>query len=262
MATIITRVYFLRGIFILLIAMIVSACVTTERGGVGDRVETSKALKDTVQLARVYISEGKWEAAKKHLRTALEFDDSNAEIYEAMALVFENTGEIELAEKNYKQSIRLNSESARVRNNYAAFLYKQNRYEEAVSQLEKVVADTLYDKRSSAFVNLGRSYIQLKELENARDAFRRAYLMNRTDVALTFDLADVHFQLEEYPISQQYYDAYRKQVQQQPARALWLGIQLAEKFDNKDAMSSYSMALRNMYPTSFEFLEYKKVYKP
>lgn len=252
----------MRGASFLLITMIMSACVTTERGGVGDRVEKSKALKDTVQLARVYISEGKWEAAKKHLRTALEFDDSNAEIYEAMALVFENTGEVDLAERHYKQSIGLNSKAARVRNNYAAFLYKQKRYNEAVNQLEEVVTDTLYSKRSSAFVNLGRSYIQLKELEKARDAFRRAYLMNRKDIPLTFELADVHFQLEEYPISQQYYDAYRKQVSQQPARALWLGIRLAEKFDNKDAMSSYSMALRNMYPTSFEFLAYQKAFRP
>ncbi|MFT5694025.1 MAG: type IV pilus assembly protein PilF [Oceanicoccus sp.] len=262
MASIFKRVSFFRGSLIVLITMLMSACVTTERGGVGDRVETAKALRNTVQLARVYIREGQWQAAKKHLRTALEFDDSNAEIYEAMALVFQNTGEIELAEKNYKQSIKLNSEAARVRNNYAAFLYKQSRYKEAVKQLEQVVADTLYDKRSSAFVNLGRSYLEMDELTKARDAFRRAYLMNRKDIPLTFELADVHFQLKEYPIAQQYYDAYRQQVEQQPARALWLGIQLAEKFDNKDAVSSYGMALRNMYPTSFEFLEYKKAFMP
>ncbi len=250
-----------RAIIILLLSMTISSCVTTERGGIGSKVEPSKALKDTVQLARVYIREGKWNAAKKHLKTALELDDSNAEIYEAMALVFQNTGEIELAEKNYKQSIKLESKAARVRNNYAAFLYKQNRYDEAVEQLEKVVGDTLYNNRAAAFVNLGRSYIQLDDLEKARDAFRRSYLMNRSDIPLTFELADVHFQLADYPIAQQYYDAYRNQVKQQPARALWLGIRLAEKFGNKDAVASYSMALKNMYPTSFEFLEYKKAFK-
>ncbi len=251
---------FLPYLLITLLAAVVSACVTTERGGVGTKADEQKALEYSVSLARNYIRSGNWEAAKRHLRTAIEIDDSSAEVYEAMALVFQNTGEFEFAEENYKKSIKLDSKFSRVRNNYAAFLYQQRRYEEAAEQLEIVVADTLYDKRSGAYINLGRAYMQLEKLPEAEQAFYRAHLMQRRNVPLLYQLADVYFRLEQFPKSQQYYDAYRSQVKQQPAQALWLGIRLADKFGDNDSMSSYSLALKNLYPRSKEYLEYREMF--
>ena len=235
-----------------------SACVTTERGGIGDKADDAKALEYSVQLARTYIGSGNWSAAKRHLKNALEIDDSSAEVYEALALVFQNTGEFELAEENYKKSISIDSKASRVRNNYATFLYSQNRVEEAAEQLEVVVADTLYDKRAQAFVNLGRAYMQLNQLAKAETSFRRAYLMERRNYSLMYQLADVYFQMGEYPKSQQFFDAYKSQAKQLPAEALWLGIQLADKFDNQDQLSSFALALKSLYPVSKEYLLYKE----
>ncbi|KKK89850.1 hypothetical protein LCGC14_2728970 [marine sediment metagenome] len=244
--------------FAVLISILGSTgCVTTERGGVGTKADSKKALEYSVTLARNYIRQGNWEAAKRHLRTAIKIDDSSYEVYEALALVFQNTGEFELAEENYKKSIKLNPKFSRVRNNYATFLYQQRRFDEAVEQLQMVVKDTLYEKRTVAYINLGRAYVQLNELKPAEDAFRRAYLMDRRNVPLMYQLAEVYFQLGDYPQSQQYYDGYRSQVKRQPAQALWLGIRLANTFDNQDALSSYSLALKNLYPTSKEYLQYK-----
>ena len=239
---------------------LLSACVTTETGSVRDKADDQKALEYSVELAKTYIAQGNWNAAKRHLSNALKIDDSSAEVYEALALVFQNTGEYDLAEENYKKSIKIDSNSPRVRNNYGAFLYQQKRYKEAVIQLEIVVKDTLYDKRTAAYVNLGRSYISLEEYSKAEKAFRRAYLMGRRSAGLAYELAEVYFLLEDYPTSQLYYDTYRAQVKQQPARALWLGIRLAKKFDNQDAVASFSLALKNLYPTSKEYLQYKSVF--
>ncbi|MGK0500790.1 MAG: type IV pilus assembly protein PilF [Oceanicoccus sp.] len=250
----------IRQLMLLLPVFILAACVTTERGGVGTKADEQKALEYSVQLARSYIRSGNWDAAKRHLKIALENDDSSAEVYEALALVFQNTGEFELAEENYKKSIRLDSKLSRVRNNYAAFLYQQKRYKKAADELELVVADTLYVNRTSAYVNLGRAYLQLEQLEKSEAAFRRAFLMDRRNFALMYQLADVYYQMGDYPQSQQFYDGYRSQVKQQPAAALWLGIRLAAKFDNRDALSSFALALKNIYPSSKQYLMYKEVY--
>lgn len=247
----------------LLVALMVSllgACVTTERGGVGTKADKAKALEYSLLLARNYIRVGNWEAAKRHLKAAIEIDDSSAQVYEAMALVLQNTGEFSLAEENYKKSIKIDSRFSRVRNNYAAFLYQQHRYEEAVEQLELVVADTLYNKRSSAYISLGKSYRQLEKLPEAEQAFYRAHLMAPGNTALLFQLADIYFRLGQFPESQKYYDAYHSQVKQQPASSLWLGIRLADKFGDNDSMSSYSLALKNLYPRSKEYLEYREIF--
>lgn len=243
----------------LVMLLVVGGCVTTERGGLAEP-DDAKTLEYSLQLAMTYIRSGNWDAAKRHLRTALEIDDSSAEVNEAMALVFQNTGEVELAEEHFRKAIKQDRDFSRIRNNYAAFLYQQKRYEDAAEQLERVVKDTLYDKRSSAYVNLGRAYLQLNKPEQAENALYRAYLMDRNNTLLQYQLADVYYHLENYAKSQQFYDAYRAKVKQQPAQALWLGIRLADKFDNENALSSFSLALKNLYPTSNEYLEYKKAF--
>ena len=139
-------------------------------------------------------------------------------------------------------------------------MYQQGQYKEAAKQLEIVVSDTLYAKRSGAYENLGLAYVQLQKLDRAEAAFRRAYLMDKRNLVLIYELADVYFQMGNYPESQKYYDAYRNQVAQQPAQALWLGIRLADKFDKKDDFSSYALALRSLHPTSKEYLEFKRTF--
>jgi type IV pilus assembly protein PilF len=77
---------------ILLISLFsLTACITTESGGIGDKADDQKAVEYSVQLALSYIRNGNWDAAKRHLKTALEIDDSSAEVFLTMALVFQNT---------------------------------------------------------------------------------------------------------------------------------------------------------------------------
>src|SRR5690606_33680590 len=93
--------------------------------------------------------------AKRHLRNAVEIDPSNAEVHEGLGLVFQNTGEFELADQHFRRAVAADGNSSRIRNNYGAFLYQQQRYGDAEKQMEKVVADVLYESRPAAYVNLG-----------------------------------------------------------------------------------------------------------
>ena len=62
-------------------------------------------------LARQYIGEGNWEDAKRNLQLAYEIDPNNAEVHEAFALVYQSTGEYEMAEEHFKTAIRLDKTS-------------------------------------------------------------------------------------------------------------------------------------------------------
>lgn len=247
-------------IAILIAAILMSACVTTQTGGFGDKKDPKKAVEYSVEAARNYIQEGNWEAAKRHLKTALAIDDRNADAHETLAQVFWRTGEYEQADKHFRTAIGEDGSNSRIRNNYAAFLYDQKRYAEAETQLEKVAEDLLYDKRADAFVNLGMVRVKLKKYAAAKDTLERAYLMDRSNIVVTFQLAEVNYQLGDYAKAQSLYEAYRKQVQTQSAASLWLGIRLADKSGDHDAAASYALALKNLFPQSEEYLEYKSVY--
>lgn len=244
----------------LVLMLLMTACVTTERGSISSKADDDKALELSIMLARQYIRDRNWDAAKRHLKLALDMDKSSAEVYEAKALVFQNTGEIALAEENYKKALKIDRKYSRGRNNFGAFLYQQRRFEEAAKQLEIVVKDTFYENRPVAFENLGRCYVQLNQLEKAEKVYRRAHLMSRDSVRLSFALAELYFKLEDYPQSQNFYDDYRRLVSRQSPEALWLGIRLATKFEDQDALSSYVLALKNLYPKSQQYLDYKSTF--
>lgn len=239
---------------------VLAGCVTTETGGFADKKDPKKAVELSVQAARNYLQEGNYEAAKRHLKTALEMDDNNAEVHESLAQVFWQTGEIEQADVHFRRAIALDGKNSRVRNNYAAYLYQQKRYQDAVAQLKLVCEDLLYDKRPTAFLNLGMAQLKLKDYTGAKTAFERAQLMDRNNPAILFQLAEVNFRLGEYARSQELFNAFRKDARRQTAASLWLGIRLADKFGDHNAQASYALALKNLYPRSEEYLEYVSVY--
>ncbi|MEH6584085.1 MAG: type IV pilus biogenesis/stability protein PilW [Halioglobus sp.] len=238
--------------------LFLTACVTTETGGFTDAASPDMALERRVELARNYIGEGNWNDAKRNLKLAADIDPDNPEVHEAYALVYQSTGEFELAEEHFERAISLDREFSRARNNYAAFLFSQSRYEEAEKQLEFVVQDTLYEARPQSFVNLGLCRLQLFDPAGAEQAFVRALSMDRGNVIALLETAILRFDAADYESATRYYNGYRRSVRQQSARALWLGVRLSRETGDRDAESSYGMALSNRYPKSAEYEAYQR----
>jgi type IV pilus assembly protein PilF len=245
-------------IFLVMVCTGLAGCITTTESVFTEAASPSDALEKRVALARQYIGEGNWEAAKRNLQSAVQIDASNPEVYEAFALVYQSTGEYELAEENFKKAISLDKNFSRCRNNYAAFLYSQQRYKEAEAQLDYVVKDTLYSGRPNAFVNMGLCRLKLFDTQGAEEAFVRALAMDRTNQIALLEVARIRYEAQDYPTANKYYDTYRSAVRKQSAAGLLLGIQLARAEGDRDSEASYAMALRNLYPKSAEYQAYKR----
>jgi type IV pilus assembly protein PilF len=237
---------------LLLLGILLAGCVTTTETVFTEEASPEKALETRVELARQYIGEGNWDDAKRNLAIAAEIDPDNAEVHEAFALVYQSTGEYELAEENFRRAIRLDRGLSRARNNYAAFLFSQGRYREAEQQLESVVADSLYEARPRAFLNLGLCRLQLYDRTGAEEAFVRSLSMERRNPIALLELAILRFDAGDLDSAHKYYARYRGVVPQQSARGLWLGVRLARATGDRNAEGSYTLALRNLYPDSPE----------
>jgi len=244
------------GLLVLALAVLAGGCVTTQETVFTSPASPEAALERRVELARQYIGKGDWENAKRNLQLAQEVDPRNPEVHEAFALVYQSTGEFELAEEHFETAIRLNRDFSRARNNYAAFLYARERYRDAERQLEQVVKDSLYPARPNAFVNLGMCRLQLSDPAGAEEAFSRALTMDRANVIALLEMAQLRFEAGDLPSAGQYYGTYRTAVGQQSPRGLWLGIRLAQATRDRDAEASYILALSNLYPDSAEYRAY------
>ena len=243
---------------VLLVGALLGGCITTTDSVFTEDASPQKALDRRVALARQYIGEGNWEAAKRNLKLATQIDDNNPGVYEAFALVYQSTGEYELAEENFRKAISLDKNFSRCRNNYAAFLFSQGRYEEAEEQLDYVVKDTLYTGRPNAFVNLGLCRLKLFDPEGAEAAFVRALAMDRTNQIALLELAQIRFDANDFATASTYYDTYKTVARQQSAAALWLGIRLARMEGDRDSEASYVLALSSRFPKSAEYQAYKR----
>jgi len=246
---------------LVLVCTLLVGCITTTESVFTEEASPQKALERRVSLARQYIGEGNWEAAKRNLKTAAEIDANNAEVFEAFGLVYQSTGEYELAEENFKKSVSLDKKCSRCRNNYAAFLYSQERYKDAEEQLAYVVKDTLYTGRPNAFVNLGLCQLKLFNTQGAEESFVRALAMDRTNQIALLEVAQLRFEAQDYPTATRYYDTYRTVARQQSAAGLLLGIRLAQADGDRDSEASYALALGNRFPDSAEYQAYRRTAK-
>lgn len=243
-------------IVVLLATLGASGCVTETQSAYTKEVTTEDAVQSHVNAAMEYLRQGDTENAMRHLKSAYDRDPDSAEVNNGMALVFQVTGEKELAEEHYKIALRADRDMTSARNNYAVFLYSEGRYPEACKQMRKVIEDTLYEGRASAFQNLGQCELKIGEFDAAESAFERAYALNRRQHQALLELSYINMEQGDYVTAQKYYSQYRK-VGPKSSRSLYIGIQLAEYFEDEDARASYALALKNMYPTSEEYVRYR-----
>ena len=85
---------------------LMDGCVTERSGGTQMSSDPDAALDKRGALARQYIGVGHWENAKRKLELAQEVDPNNAEVFEAFALVYQSTGEFEMAENQFRAALK------------------------------------------------------------------------------------------------------------------------------------------------------------
>ena len=243
---------------ILMLVSLLSGCVSETISGTTNRqVDKSKALELHVRLAKGYVSKGNRESARLHLRKAFDINKKSAEATEALAQLYLLEGEPALAETTFKKALKLKKDFSDAHNSYGIFLFNAKRYEEALREFEHAAADLAYPGRAEALVNVGRTAVLLGKRERAKAAFEHASILNRDLSAAFIELAEINLQDQNYADAKQQLDRFMS-LSPSSARALLLGIRLERIFGNKDKEAGYVLMLKNKFPYSKEYLEYKE----
>ena len=113
--------------------------------------------------------------------------------------------------------------------------------------------DTLCSGRPMAFVNLGLCRLQLEYSQGAEAAVTRALSMDRRNPVALLEMGFLRLEAGDTNESARYHGNYRTVSPQQSPRGLLLGLEIADQTGDRDALSSYELALRNLYPDSAEY---------
>lgn len=237
-----------------------TACVTTTSEP-KTKINVQEALEANVTLGMTYLQKGDRENAIRAFSKALETDERSAEAHQGMALIHQLNGEIDSAEKSFKKALkgRADFSMAGVELSFGRFLYEQERYAEAKTHFEVASQDLTFQSRPNALYYVGLASQKIGDEARALAAFQHALNINPRFAPAAIELAEYAFAEREYTDTKKYLDQYVRINNRQTARSLWLGIRVERIFGNKDKEASYALALKNLYPYSKEYLEYKNL---
>lgn len=238
-----------------LLVLALSACVTSD--GRTSTVDTKKAHDAHVNLGLTYLRQDNREASRRHFEKALNIDDDSAPAHAGIALLYQLTGELELAEKSFLRALDEDSQFTEARVNYGRFLYQQKRYQEAEALFDRASQDLSYSQRAAALSYLAQTLLELGDKFKAKSKFEHAVNINNKLALPHIELAEIYFEEKNYAKSKDFLDRYVDIAGRTP-QSLWLGIRIERIFGNKDKEASYVLALKNLHPYSREYLLYKK----
>ena len=241
----------MRTLIGLLWVVLVGGCVTETTGNLPEPATLNERVQAQLDLARGYLENRDFTRARSPLNRALEIDPRSVEANVLMGVLSQAESDPELAEQHFKSALRLEPDNAQALNNYASFLYAQQRYSEAVERLRKLVRDPDYRARSQAYENLGLAELRLDNTDLARQAFQRSLLLNDRQARSSLELAVLDYEAGELAAAQEHYDRYRQTARQTP-RSLCVGMKLGSAAGDADQLASYAMALQNLFPESRE----------
>ncbi|MDF2181930.1 type IV pilus biogenesis/stability protein PilW [Neptuniibacter sp. CAU 1671] len=214
------------------------------------------------RLGFEYLQEGDTGNAKQSFQRAIDMNSGYAEAHNGLALVFQLEGDTALAESYYRKATKLAPDSAMMHNNFGAFLFANGRYEEACQELARATEDPFYNRRSQAFENLGRCYRLLNRDDVAKHAFQRSLQVTPNRPVSLVELTDLLVD-ESQPIeASKYFDRFLELVEKRQvehyAKSLWVGIRLERLRGNTSRAATYALILKNLYPDSEEYQQYKE----
>jgi type IV pilus assembly protein PilF len=243
--------------------MALQGCVTETSGGFNVQRSDEQSLKYYLQLATGYLEQNDLASSKRHLANAAAIEPNNSEIHAIWGLLYSREGEARLADESFQHALRLDTRNSKARNNYAAFLFANGRFEEAYDQLERVVQDTEYEARPQAFENLGLAALRLERKAEAEAAFARALQLNSNQLRSSLELASINLDNGNVLQARQYFRNYLTLLSfykvGHNARSLWIGIQLESALGNDQNVQTYASQLETGFASAPEYQLYRQL---
>lgn len=247
--------------------LLMSGCQTTP--GIGGQNALSKASINTehryqsnkgnnasmnyVRLGAGYLNSKHYEKSLVKLKKAVELDQSNAEAYKYLGLLYWRLDETRLAENNFSYAYRLNPLNSSINHHYASFLCHVKKYKQSHELFNKVFANPLYDQLSVAYQQAGDCDFQSKHYDLAQKKYKKAIKLRTNNYFAMLGMAKVFYRLKKYKLSAYYYQRFVEKMKQTPD-SLWLGINLQRELADKHKLASYQLELKNLHPDSEQTL--------
>ncbi len=149
------------------------------------------------QLGMAYLQRDDLDRAQQAFGRAIDLAANDPDALQGLALIYQRQGETASADQYFQRALSARPSFTQARNNYAAFLFSQNRIPQACEQLEQASTDLRYERRAQLFTNLGQCRQRQSENSAALLAYQRALQLDERLPRAWLGLAEVQYQQQQ-----------------------------------------------------------------
>ena len=228
-----------------------SGCVSTTTGPPERKADQSDAAELNYQLGARYYRKGDYDLARDRLLLALDQNPKNAFAWSTLGLTYEALGNVRLAEDAYENAVRVAPRNFKIQENYAVFLCRQQRFDDARKYFDKAIKAPTNDYAEQTYTNAGVCMLQ-KPDHVAAEQYLRAALERRPNYGEALLQISVLFyetgdNLRARAFLQRYLSSNMP-----TAPVLYHGILIEKKLGDDDARRQYTLQLLRDFPDSAE----------
>ena len=262
------------GVGVVLIALVVSACVSAgsttvtglpstsneskDRVTASDESDASKRARVRLDLASAYFGRGQTTVALDEVKLSIAADPTVAAAFNLRGLIYASLGDEKLAEESFRRALQLNSRDADSMQNFAWYLCQQKRYTEANSLFEQALAVPQYRDSLRTQLAKGVCLARAGQWAQAEQALQRAYELDPSNPSTTMNLAEVLYRRGEADRARFYIRRVNSVPEVVNAQTLWLAARIEKKLGNAQGVADAGEQLRNRFPQSLEAKAYER----
>jgi len=231
---------------------LLAGCVThTKDGGKPLKQEDPEiqAAAYNVQLGTAYLQQGNYAVAREKLERALQQNPKDPNVHTSLGLLYDRTSEPKLADKHYREALRLAPDKPDVSNNYAIHLCKNGRVDEGVERFTAVAGNRYYSTPEVALTNAGVCLRTAKRLDDAEKKFIAAIKARPNYGDATVQLATLYVERDRISDARKVVDIYLNAFKPNPD-VLLAAVGVARAAKDKMSEEKYTRKLRLDFPDS------------
>lgn len=226
-------------------------CAGTRESPEAGESKARQAAQINTSLGREYLDRGQYEVALEKLKKAISADPDYAPGHTLIAILYEQLGEQELAERHYSAAVKASPANGDVNNNYGVFLCQSGRNPEAEKYFLNALDDPFYATPEVALANAGACMLESGDLDKAERYLRQSLEYDKNFPDALLNMAGLEYQGADYLRARAFLQRFEA-VAGHTAESLLLGMQIERRLGDAGAARDYEARLMARFPDSPE----------
>lgn len=235
----------MRTAYLLLVSLLMVGCASVQ-----DKPEPTKTAELNVASAESLLRQGHPDQALKKVLQALQENPQLPSAYKVAALIYQQSGQPDLAEKYFARAMALAPQDPSVLINYGKFLCERRDFKPAEERFLAAASHASTQRvRAIAYANAGLCVLRIPDHDRAAQYFRAALEADPDLPVAYYQLAHINFEKRRYPQARRNLQSYLKRGKHTP-KTLLLALRIERALGDQAQFDYYAQTLQSRFPDS------------